>query len=180
MVYHTARILLAKPFLMNRTSDPTKIPEGTITATLAQSVCTESAISICLIAQKYRQTFGGFQLSPISATHCTLSAATILLGQPDCVSNRNRLRVCLTVLDELGGSWCPARIIGGNLRRLCPRGLSEISDRIGSGNFQEEVGFGGIESETHTYISPGDSLFQWDELADDYALFDILNQDNWS
>ena len=94
MVYHTARILLAKPFLTNHHTSS----ESTITV-LAHSVCKDSASAICLVAQKYRHSFAhGFQLCPLSATHCTLSAATVLLGEPDCASNRNRLGVCLTVL----------------------------------------------------------------------------------
>lgn len=192
MVYHTARILLAKPFLTNHTSLKSSI------TVLAQSVCKDSANAICLIAQKYQHAFAhGFQLSPITATHCTLSAATVLLGEPDCTSNRNRLGVCLAVFEELGGSWCPARFIGRNLRRVCSTrlwGESETRDRdksLGGHDFDNpaELEFGseelaGVEPETHAQadvqalINPNDTLFQWDELTNDYAFFHIVNQSN--
>ena len=182
MVYHTARILLVKPFLTNHTSSDSTV------AALAHSVCKDSANAICLIAQKYRYSFAhGFQLSPLTATHCTLSSATVLLGEPDCASNRNRLGVYLTVFEELGESWCPARFIGKNIRRVCTRlwGDCETGGRDKSlgGHDRLEIGFEestGVEPEINAHadiqalINPSDTLFQWDELTDDYAFFHIL------
>lgn len=142
MIYHTMRILLAKPFIMKHQrphpsntafispasmhahSSAEKDPE---TLAQAQTVCKESASAICSIAQKYRQVFGGFQRSPISATHCTLSAALVLLEDLDHASNRNRMMMCLGVLEELSGSWCPARHIANNLKRLCVNVSDEMA-----------------------------------------------------
>lgn len=131
---------------MHMHSSTEKDPE---TLTQAQSVCKESASAICSIAQKYCQAFGGFQRSPISATHCTLSAALVLLEEPDCASNRRRVMVCLGVLGELGGSWCPARHIANNLRLYV-----NVSDEMAlllqesqqpAGSAQETFGETGLE-----------------------------------
>lgn len=142
MVYHTMRILLAKPFIMKHQqlspSNTGVISPGSLhvhnstekdpeTLKQVQSVCRESASAICSIAHKYRQAFGSFQRSPISATHCTLSAALVFLGDLDFASNRNRMMMCLGVLEELSGSWCPARHIANNLRRLCMNVSDEMT-----------------------------------------------------
>lgn len=128
-------------------SSTEKDPE---TLTQAQSVCKDSSIAICNIAQKYCQAFGGFQRSPISATHCTLSAALVFLGEPDCASNRRRMIVCLEVLGELSGSWCPAKYIANNLRRLCVNVSDEMAlllqeSQQPAGSAQNAFGETGLE-----------------------------------
>ncbi|KAL4911504.1 hypothetical protein BDW74DRAFT_184806 [Aspergillus multicolor] len=135
MIYHTTRILLAKPFITKRRSDTKTDCE---VVKLAFTASRESARAICLVAQKYRRTFGGYQQSPIPPTHCTLSAALVLLTEteaeaktslvsPAMTSLKRQLQLCLTVLDELSSSWSPAKHIAHNLRKLC---LSTTSDDI--------------------------------------------------
>lgn len=190
MVYHTARILLAKPFLMTPRPNPEYTPEQAQNETLkiAQCASTESARAICLVAQKYRQVFGGFQRSPITATHCALSAALVLLCEPSCPSNRNRLSLCLTVLDELASSWCPAKHIGRNLRKLCASCSGEMALQLENnplGGFDMDTNafepglelphlYAGIDPNTqiNTNTSP---LFQWTDLSTDYEFSQMLN-----
>ncbi|PYH94004.1 Zn(II)2Cys6 transcription factor [Aspergillus ellipticus CBS 707.79] len=183
MIYHTARILLAKPFVMRSDDVRTKKDE---TAEIALSVCRDSAKAICLVEQKYRRTFGTFHRSPISAMHCTLSAAWVILEEPDCPSKRTQLHMCLTVLDELSKSWYPVRHIAHNLRRLCPylptQVPHEASDSLGldfaitSDTDTESFDFtpGGGHPEFHFPSAAG--LAPWPQLPADYEYFDILNQ----
>lgn len=207
MIYHTARMLLAKPFIMRGNSHPSKNQTGCKTIDLATSICRESARAICLVAQRYRQVFGGFHLSPISATHCTLSATLVLLGERENLilpSHKNKLSLCLTVLDELSKSWHPARLIGHNLRKLCrseipnqrfsPPGGENNIDRDGNetgfpldldlGLELPNISFDGIEPEQHMNFGSGlTSQFElsvpMESLPIDYGFFDILNQSSW-
>lgn len=190
MVYHTARILLTKPFLMTPRQNPEYTPEQVQNETLkvAQCASTESARAICLVAQKYRQVFGGFQRSPITATHCTLSAALVLLCESSCPSNRNRLSLCLTVLDELASSWCPAKHIGRNLRRLCTSRSGEMALQLENHSLEGfDMNDNAFESELevphlHEGIDPTiqlntstPPLFQWIDLSTDYEFFQMLD-----
>ncbi|GAB1200341.1 hypothetical protein APSETT444_009711 [Aspergillus pseudonomiae] len=198
MVYHTARILLAKPFIM-REIPPSK-PKNE-TTDLAHSICRESARSICLVAQKYRHTFGGYHLSPITATHCTLSAALVLLDETENLnapSHKNKLTLCLTVLDELSKSWYPAGHIGHNLRKLCRSVVSDDTFSRDKGLYPFETNPSppldlGVELpnvideiESNPSVNPGNALANQLELSVpmeslpvDYGFFDILNQINW-
>ncbi|KJK60987.1 fungal transcription factor regulatory middle homology region [Aspergillus parasiticus SU-1] len=198
MVYHTARILLAKPFIM-RENSPSK-PKNE-TTDLAHSICRESARSICLVAQKYRHTFGGYHLSPITATHCTLSAALVLLDETENLnapSHKNKLTLCLTVLDELSKSWYPAGHIGHNLRKLCQSVISDDTFSIEKRLYPFETSPSppldlGVELpnvideiESNPSVNPGNALANQLELSVpmeslpfDYGFFDILNQINW-
>ncbi|EAA59284.1 hypothetical protein AN4185.2 [Aspergillus nidulans FGSC A4] len=209
MVYHTTRILLAKPYITR------KQPETDREAVnIALTESRESARAICLTAQKYRHVFGGFQKSPITATHCTLSAALVLLAEveaeaktslvsPAIASLKNKLNLCLTVLDELSNSWSPAKYIARNLRRLC---LSATSDEMFStatqlnpvdrGDFDAtipldlnaELSYDSYEMSEHGVpeLSPMNSLpshlelsMPVDSLPVDYGFFDILNDATW-
>ena len=130
MVYHTARILLAKPFLRRANfssalSESDK--EDTTTAGMSnmskpERILEYSARQICATAKKYQRSFGSFRLSPVSATHCTLTAATVLLRlYPECcVQPKSRamsdLQVCLDVLGELSTSWHTAYKLRQNLQ----------------------------------------------------------------
>ncbi|RAQ50977.1 Zn(II)2Cys6 transcription factor [Aspergillus flavus] len=198
MVYHTARILLAKPFIMRE--NPPSEPKNE-TTDLAHSICRESARSICLVAQKYRHTFGGYHLSPITATHCTLSAALVLLDETENLnapSHKNKLALCLTVLDELSKSWYPAGHIGHNLRKLCQSVISDDTFSIEKGLYPFETNPSppldlGVELpnvideiESNPSVNPGNALANQLELSVpmeslpvDYGFFDILNQINW-
>lgn len=208
MVYHTTRILLAKPYITR------KQPETDREAVnIALTASRESARAICLTAQKYRHVFGGFQKSPITATHCTLSAALVLLAEveaeakkslvsPAIASLKNKLNLCLTVLDELSNSWSPAKCIARNLRKLC---LSATSDEMFSTATQlnpadksdfdatipldmnAELSYDSFEmSHGIPELGPMDSLpshlelsMPVDSLPVDYGFFDILNDATW-
>lgn len=208
MVYHTARILLAKPFTVRHqsASSDADANAGAQTQTQAQSVSIDSARAICTIAQKYRQQSDSFHLSPITATHCTLSAATVLLedigGKEDMLpSQKSRLEVCVGVLEELARSWQPARHIGNNLRRLLrakydltllgsdiegqpqsQTGDDPLAQSMGVGFVNEgntdflDIGLG------HQYAEGLPSTLgltpALDSLPVDYGLFDMLNQMN--
>ncbi|KAL4814303.1 fungal-specific transcription factor domain-containing protein [Aspergillus spinulosporus] len=209
MVYHTTRILLAKPFITRK--HPETDREAVSTALTASR---ESARAICLTAQKYRHVFGGFQKSPITATHCTLSAALVLLAEaeaeaktslvsPAIVSLKNKLNLCLAVLDELSKSWTPAKYIARNLRKLC---LAATSDEIFStatqlnpadksdldatipADMSAELPFNPFELPEYgvPQLSPMNSLpsrlelsMPVDLLPVDYGFFDILNDATW-
>ncbi|KAI8180525.1 Nitrogen assimilation transcription factor nirA [Colletotrichum sp. SAR 10_75] len=125
MVYHTCCILLFKPFLL-RPKQTTTAPK-TDAIKRAETLCIESAKRICLASKKYRQVFGGFRKSPISATHCILTASLVLIqyASPDPdMSNSGRpcctpyIEMCLEVLGELSTSWNPAGRMRSDLIKL--------------------------------------------------------------
>ncbi|KAJ5354977.1 uncharacterized protein N7496_012189 [Penicillium cataractarum] len=149
MNYHTAFLLLCGPFLSGNPSPKNeenkkspdqndKTPENP-TAQKALTACSASVRSMIGIAQKYRQTFGSFKLSPITATYCTLSAALIIIEK--CCSLENYAKpaslpeegartlsphaaagLCFQVLRELSTSWNIAKRIGRNLEKVyCDR-----------------------------------------------------------
>lgn len=151
MVYHTVCILLCVPFLSNNSAtqdvgDPAD-PQTQQNRSHTKSepackqkvmiICSNSARGMCIVAQKYRQTFGSFKLSPITATHCMLSAASIIIekwcvdpamkpdtGNPTVrgPSPQAAVGLCLQVLQELSTSWDIAKRIGRNLEKLyCQR-----------------------------------------------------------
>jgi len=147
MVYHTVCILLCVPFLSNHSdtqdvSNPTdphaqqKVSQDGCKQK-AMTICSNSARAMCIVAQKYRQTFGSFKLSPITPTHSMLSAALIII-EKCCVdptmkngtgnqtlrgpSPQAAVGLCLQVLRELSTSWNIAKRIGRNLEKLyCQR-----------------------------------------------------------
>jgi len=130
MSYHTQHILIMKPFLVKPVTiraephaQPGQNPE--IVTQQALSVCYKAATSILDIIKKYQQAFGSFRNAPLSAAHCTLSAALIFIqtrplgldgrgGSTDC----NNIELCLKVLDELSVAWSPARSMHKNLSKL--------------------------------------------------------------
>ncbi|KAF9240575.1 transcriptional regulator family: Fungal Specific TF [Penicillium roqueforti] len=151
MVYHTVCILLCVPFLSNNsaTQDVGNPPDpqtqqnrshkewGPACKQKVMTICSNSARGMCIVAQKYRQTFGSFKLSPMTATHCILSAASIIIDRW-CVdptvktgtgnqslrgpSPQAAVGLCLQVLRELSTSWNIAKRIGRNLEKLyCKR-----------------------------------------------------------
>ncbi|KAI0897212.1 fungal-specific transcription factor domain-containing protein [Annulohypoxylon nitens] len=113
MVYHTSIILLVKPSLLGSQDEA------------ARRMSYQAAIDICGVATRYRRRFSSFRQSPITATHCTLSAVLILIsaGTHDwqgvnATSNIKNIELGLTVLDELSASWHPAKRIRQGLERL--------------------------------------------------------------
>ncbi|PYH43658.1 Zn(II)2Cys6 transcription factor [Aspergillus saccharolyticus JOP 1030-1] len=189
MIYHTARILLTRPFLAHSLEH--KRAEGSSESmAVAKSVRRESAKGICATGQKYRRVFQSFHRSPMSAMHSTLCAAVALLEDQESPSNAHYLACCITVLDELSTSWHPALFIGNNLRRLCPSISSQVTSRSGGSSensfeTQDLV----VESdlaEVPTYeggsdwqAGGGGGLAPWSHLPGDYGLFELLNHTTW-
>lgn len=147
MVYSTACILLARPYLAPaaatnsgmktaNTVDPKFKEDSQKADVLLQT----SAKQICSTARKYRRVFGSFRRSPITATHCTLSAALVFLrsakarpvaattGEPSSSFNTDDIRLCLDVLDELSTSWDTARRIRLNLLKLVKKARTTDAD----------------------------------------------------
>ncbi|KAI1768000.1 fungal-specific transcription factor domain-containing protein [Hypoxylon sp. FL1150] len=122
MVYHTGFILLMKPFLKPPSPSNNETKEHSMIREKAIEVCYEAATQICLVSRKYRQVFGSFRLSPITATHCTLSAALIFLRlqtpEHARMSYYHGLDTCLKNLEELSTSWIPAGRYCRNLKDL--------------------------------------------------------------
>ncbi|GAW24377.1 hypothetical protein ANO14919_139610 [Xylariales sp. No.14919] len=126
MIYHAAYIQLAKPFLARPRDrgQETAMAQDSVLET-ARSTGYDAARAMCAVARKYRNTFGSFRRSPITATHCTLSAALVLLDAQttgwesvDLSTSSQDIDLCLCVLDELSTSWNPARRIRRNLELL--------------------------------------------------------------
>lgn len=120
MVYHTNYILLLRPLFSCLTPD-THAKLATL-AQKASSMSLKAAKQICLIGKKYQQVFGSFRRSPVTATHCSLSAAVVLIHaeltqtQPNSgTSNSSDLQTLLTILGELSISWDIARRIRQSL-----------------------------------------------------------------
>lgn len=136
MVYSTACILLARPFLAPTTTKNATEPANNVDPKFTEGfskadvLLQTSAKQICSTARKYRRVFGSFRRSPITATHCTLSAALVFLRNakarsaveatkvPSSSSGTDDLKICLDVLDELSTSWDTARRIRLNLLKL--------------------------------------------------------------
>lgn len=165
MVYSTACILLARPYLAPATA-ATSSGREQINASdpkvggdfqKAEILLQNSAKQICSTARKYRRVFGSFRQSPITATHCTLSAALVFLrgttarsgddatGQPSSSCNTDDIRLCLDVLDELSTSWDTARRIRLNLLKLIkkPRTTDNEADQGFPIALEEEKCHGG-------------------------------------
>ncbi|KAL3424926.1 hypothetical protein PVAG01_04207 [Phlyctema vagabunda] len=124
MVYHTSLILLMKPFLTPQNSASTEPASQEYEDGISKKACIqcyESAREISDIARRYQQRFGSFRRSPITSTHCTLSAALILLQVRKASAGQNdnspdyHIERCLRVLHELSTSWRPAKKMYDNL-----------------------------------------------------------------
>jgi hypothetical protein len=143
MVYQTAQILLMKPFSKLQHENRITTHRTTPDLGTADTICLRSAIEMCNLTKRYRQATGTFRRSPISATHCMLSAALVLLqeGYPDTSNRWSYIGTCLIGLEELSHSWDIARTIRSNLLKLCRRRLNAedvlLLDRyLGSGKDQ--------------------------------------------
>ncbi|KAE8148753.1 fungal-specific transcription factor domain-containing protein [Aspergillus avenaceus] len=132
MVYHTAVILLTKPYLPSSLcSQPPSPASGPVTsysliAQKASALHLQAAKQISSIGDLYRSTFGSFRKSPITATYSVLSAALALLQPPpqgtlETGSDNGRMdqiMPCLQTLKELSESWTPPRKYHENLLRV--------------------------------------------------------------
>lgn len=148
MVYSTACILLARPYLAPATTPTNSATESANTMDpkfqedfqKADILLQTSAKQICSTARKYRRVFGSFRRSPITATHCTLSAALVFLrnaksrsvvdntDMPSYGSSTDDIKLCLDVLDELSTSWDTARRIRLNLLKLVKKSRTTAVD----------------------------------------------------
>lgn len=123
MCFHTCIILLAKPFLPKK-ANPSE-------SSIALEACRQAAKDICNLGNRYRTAFGSFRRSPITATHCTLTATLMVmfLGK----GSRGDLDCCLLTLGELAESWAPAKRYWQTLSRvLGKRNNSEDGDTTAS------------------------------------------------
>lgn len=121
MVHHTCIILLAKPFTLvnsNGTpaSDSSRQQDSSSGFTgMAADTCVRAAKKTCFLGKKYREAFGNCRRAPLTTTHCTLSAALILLharrAKNDQLteSDHGSVLSCVTILQELSVSWTPPR-----------------------------------------------------------------------
>lgn len=172
MVYSTACILLARPYLVPiaATTSSSIKPTNTIDtkpeeeSQKANVLLLTSAKQICSTARKYRRVFGSFRRSPITATHCTLSAALVLIrnakprsavGTADAPSsgfNTDDIKLCLEVLDELSTSWDTARRIRLNLLKIVMKSHTTglIPDGDSSHTFDDGAGYGGGQLDGNT------------------------------
>ena len=122
MIYNTAIILLTKPYLADPASRGSPNPQQPIQQPLdsltqkASAIQLEAAKRIGSLGEQYREVFGSFRKSPITATYCSLSAALALLNpHPQGAQDAGRSDVdmdkvnsCLKTLQELSESWVPA------------------------------------------------------------------------
>ena len=135
MVYHTAIILLHKPFLDelrhsgfsdNRPEYLAAEPSRDSLVVKANVACYEAAKAICAVSQKYREIFGSFRRSPLTATHCNLMASLVFLQRQRRgeKGKKNYFDSCAKVLEELSESWNPASRLLRNMLKLRNSDLS--------------------------------------------------------
>ncbi|KAL4908428.1 hypothetical protein BDW74DRAFT_100547 [Aspergillus multicolor] len=98
MLYHTAVILLAKPFFPQ---NPARSSSGHRLTRL----CLDAVKEILLLGQRYCDAFGSFRRNPVTATHCTLTAALMALQLNIARENLDPL---LATLKGLSTAWVPA------------------------------------------------------------------------
>lgn len=129
MVYYTSIILLFKPFIHhpsfnNFGANSGAFPGKDAANESAATICYEAAKQICVLGKKYRLEYGTFRKSPLTATHCTLSAALLILQKLKASRKMNSnsdlmyLKSCLAVMHELSPSWQPALQYWKNLSRI--------------------------------------------------------------
>ncbi|KAI2919290.1 transcriptional regulator family: Fungal Specific TF [Aspergillus niger] len=130
MVYQTSLIMLAKPFLSRENrrrpeEDPFTESQNhsckNATSERAAALCFDAAREICLLGEQYRKAFGSFRQSPVTATHCTLSAVLFFIFSLNRFRKEDhdgdygskpisKLISCgILTLGELAHSWMPAR-----------------------------------------------------------------------
>jgi hypothetical protein len=135
MTFHTAIILLANGTIASKARGTSSdAGEAKLLDKKASCICYEAATNMCNVAKTYRRTFGGFYLSAVSATHCLLSAALVLMQvasteyeSPCRRAAAANVDLCLQSLKELSVSWKIADKTHRNLallkeRRLGPEG----------------------------------------------------------
>lgn len=172
MVYHTAVILLAKPFVQEAGTEATGTPDAPKPTPLqqkAQQCYLEAARNIASLGDQYRRNVGSFRTSPISATYTSLSAVLALL---DCQRNSNRplnrpgnpdhghIVACLTTLEQLSTAWMPPGKYHRNVLKLI-RSKWTVEDAEG---FDEGLQKSLDDTPLDTSISG--ALGDWNQLTD--------------
>src|SRR5690242_5281400 len=116
MVYHTTLILLGNALLSVKSETMFGLSHQTCQKAL--DTCHEAARNVCLVAKKFRDVFGSFRRSPVSATHCLHSAALIFIqiektrgSHPNVRAVSESANLCLNALGELSFAWNPAERI---------------------------------------------------------------------
>lgn len=142
MVYHTTLILLGNALLSVKSG--TAVGQSHQTCQKALDTCHEAARNVCIVARKFRDVFGSFRRSPVSATHCLHSAALIFIQIEKTRSSHPNIRavsesanLCLNALAELSFAWNPAGRICHNLSYLRSRqgtALRGPATRISTGD----------------------------------------------
>jgi hypothetical protein len=110
MVYHTAVILLARPYIQSKglahsAADPL--------VQKATAIFLEAARAIPSLGDQYRLVFDSFRRSPITATYANLCAALALLSPQNQYRARfnqadnSKLKSCIQTLQELSTAWMP-------------------------------------------------------------------------
>lgn len=138
MVYHTAIILLARPYIQSQT--PASLAPDPLVEKATASFL-EAARSISILGDQYRQVFGSFRRSPITATHANLSAALALLNpQNQCRARLNQsdnanIKSCIQTLKELSTAWTPPGKFHCNILKMIQdtadqQGMSTTSDAL--------------------------------------------------
>ncbi|KAI5241794.1 hypothetical protein E4T42_07884 [Aureobasidium subglaciale] len=106
MVFQTAQILLMKPFTSPKYMG-LSTQAAASNAETAERICHRAAVDLCVTGKKYQQHIGTFRRSPITATHCVLYAALVLLRQQDeseitaTKDGSTAISTCLLILQEL-------------------------------------------------------------------------------
>ncbi|RMJ07962.1 hypothetical protein CDV36_012432 [Fusarium kuroshium] len=148
MVYHTSIILLSKPFITNkRFGESDSAPELHSAAASdvrrrASALCRDAAKEICLITERYRETFGSFRQSPLTATHCTLMALLVTLHGEESHAEtsqgaRKGLKTAMKTLEELSDSWTPPRRYWHTMTQALRIGSPSIENQDETPDWQE-------------------------------------------
>lgn len=123
MVYHTTLILLGNALLSVKSGPVVGLSHQTCQKAL--DTCHEAARNVCIVAKKFRDVFGSFRRSPVSATHCLHSAALVFIqiekrraSHPNIRAVSDSADLCLNALAELSFAWNPAERIRQNLSIL--------------------------------------------------------------
>jgi hypothetical protein len=189
MVHQTTHILLVKPFaaawrLQSLTDGVAPQAQEHVGLNRADEMCYRAAEEICAIARQYRQVFGSFRRSPITATHCMLSAALVLLRPASqeimTAKTRNSIQECLITLEELSLSWRTAKMILDSLLKLCQKRLH--SDSLSSAT---EASSGCSDGREHLPLETSNDIADslWDEamINESYGLFHGSSEDfDWT
>ncbi|KAL1874422.1 hypothetical protein VTK73DRAFT_299 [Phialemonium thermophilum] len=198
MLYHTSIIMLTKPFLPAvdpRNHDVLQPLDsfeaiGNEPSRKALSLWFDASDQIASLGELYRNVFGSFRRSPITATHCTLSAALALLHplsrlRPHQDSIAHSLESCVKTLEELSSSWKPARRYHRRIvkivqaRRRAVDGVIDGSPRDPDGNsdvqHQEQTSELDLISGSGKLPQPCQAVGESDPLDvfNDYSMLDM-------